>query len=123
MGNKVITVADILEAMEANNIPHQRGAWFKNKAGNSVNEAEDKIGSACILGQTAINLGVSTNDLQRAIDQAIPGFSATIISWNDHQHLSYSQMVTLTKARLKGMEDVSYIAKTQFYISELVKSS
>lgn len=112
MSKRLITIEEVLDAMEANNIPLKRGGWFD---GNR----ETKIGAACILGQTAINLGITESSLTQLLDLAVKHSYNTIIRWNDSDRLEYEVMVRRARELLKGKESVSYEADTVFYISAL----
>jgi len=119
MTTKVFTIQDFLDAIEANHIPHKRGAWFARVNG----DANSRIGAACVLGQAAINLGVSSTSLQTALNKVVRGAAGDLIYENDSLKYPYPLLVKRAKEKFKGYEDVKIELVTQFYHSEISHES
>lgn len=115
MGKKTVTVKEFLEAIEANNTPHKRGGWFDNNPNG-------KVGSACILGQACINLGVENSSLTSALNKVKHGSANKIINLNDHTQRPYSELVKAAKNEFKGLENHKLELETSFYHSEIGKA-
>lgn len=90
---KRITLAELFDAIEANGLPQTRGGYwtFTNKTYGGDNTFG--IGSACAIGQAALNLGIDYSDLEYAFEnfKNTKGTKLTdaIINKNDALHWNY----------------------------------
>lgn len=109
---RIISVQDVLDAIEQDNVPLHRGGWFSGSP-------DSLVGEACILGQAAVNLGVTTASIQNVLDKAKTGTSARIISMNDTDYANYAYMVSKARELMKGLENITFEAETRFYMSKL----
>lgn len=115
---KIVTGAEILAALEKNGFLHERG-WYDITFIDKV----ETITSACVMGQAAINLGVSMSDIEHVLDTEADGLAGTMIHYNDSQtesgnYRSYSDLKKIARRRFKPyltqkfeMHEAKYVAK------------
>ncbi len=95
---KRITGRDIIEAIRQNGYEHIRGEWFWNR---DKRGRFSPITKACVMGQAAINLGVSTQALESAFYKPV----TQMISLNDRTNLSYEELVVRAEEVFKPYLD------------------
>jgi len=102
METKKVTVAEVLEAIEKNGYKHIRGQWW----GTEWNDGPAVITSACVMGQAALNLGVSNSDLESKLNAAADGLASTMINYNDDElpsgrHRKYSELKEIARNKFR----------------------
>lgn len=121
MGKKKVTVAEFLDALEADNIKLKRGGWF-DSAGVTGSHDIQKVGAACILGVACVNLGVTDSSLGSALDKVVSGSASKIIRLNDTTTTVYPEMVKSARKLFKGKEQEVLELTTTTYLVKLLKT-
>lgn len=108
MATRTVKVSEILEAIEKNGYKHVRGQWFHS---DMTNEGIITKG-ACIMGQAAINLGISP-DFYRELDAVTGGLGSKMIDYNDSP---------LESGRYRKYSELKEIARNKFrpYLNEII---
>lgn len=134
-----VSVDQIIESMEENGYIHCRGSWFRDDDKFNIygGTEEAPITQACILGQTALNLGVENLDLQNALNQLkIPtnpwlarrgysksegwsevGIGSAAIEYNDATDLTYNKIAAKVRGWLEPYRGKTFIMTKKEYIA------
>lgn len=124
MSKVKFTLAEALDALEQNNIPIAIGT-LTTKTSRVVGNT-DVIGSACALGQCAINLGVHASALETAFGKVhLDGITlaGTIIRYNDTYKHNPSKVAKLVRERLTPEQlDQTFELESSFSIVVLKSS-
>jgi hypothetical protein len=114
-GNKKsVTVRDVLFAMLENGLPQARGTFWSRKKEAASNNFfgdviyEGEVGSACALGQAALNLGVSFGQINSGLYAISPDLRGDIIDLNDNGKKSIQEIFDVMKARYSDKFDLSF---------------
>lgn len=75
-----------------------------------------------ILGQGAVNLGVTSSSLQNELNKVKENSASKIIRLNDSTKLPYQDLVKEARKILKGYEDRTMMLETKFYHSVISKA-
>lgn len=68
MAQKVVTIGQVLDAIEQNGLPQAFNKFFVGKGGRFVSQRNPAgVGAACAVGQGAYNLGVEARSLERML--------------------------------------------------------
>jgi hypothetical protein len=97
---KKISVADVIKAAEENGFVFFKG-WHDSKY--DAKEKKQVISKACVLGQAAINLGISGPSLRTALDNIAADWTtpgSDIMKYNDNAATSYRQALAFLKKTL-----------------------
>lgn len=116
---KLVTVEDILAALERNGIPKIQGHYFEYVDGHITDAVyEKKVVAACAVGQIAINLGVDPEDL----NIQFVGLLDDIVSTNDTSMLSFQEIAKKAKEWVKegkypiNLNDSKFVHKAEYVI-------
>lgn len=84
---KKVSVRQVIEAIRQNGLPQARGKFWADTDGNPIHYIPTgekvEIGSACALGQAALNLGIRWEELNTELSSVAPDLRSDIINQND----------------------------------------
>lgn len=114
---KKFTARDIIDSIEKNGLPQTVGALFRQAEYLSpiYNFEEDTvIGSACALGQAAINLGVDYSFVDIFYNRAQEGFLGYIVNLNDNQLLDFKGIADILRVEFGDKLDTIVFSAEEF---------
>lgn len=91
-----VRVSTVIKAIEKNGYVHYRGGWFQERYGPGFNR---HIVGACILGQGALNLGITSGSMREAMKTIEDRFDDEVITMNDIKKMPYERMVEIIKEK------------------------
>lgn len=120
---KTFTARDVVDNIEKNGLPQTTGSLFRRTFGGRIYNLTDFdekpiIGSACALGQAAINLGVVqyfVDDItlkDSSLDMKKDRFLSRVIHLNDSVRLNFAQIAITLKIEFGAeLDEIKWTAK------------
>jgi hypothetical protein len=127
-----VTVDQIIEAVEQNGFIHCRNGWFKKEY--NADYGERPINEACIMGQVAINLGVTSDSLESGLNKLGTvsnkwlkhfsgddgyefGIAEAAIQYNDGSKLSYNAIAKKLRDWLEPYRGKTLKMQRYYYLA------
>lgn len=119
--DKKFTLGDILDAVIANGLPKERGTYWNRGIDWKYEDEEFTIGSACAIGQAALNLGVPYGVLDTVLGkisyrQGSQSLGHSIIRTNDGSNKSVPEIGEHYKRVYKNKLNLEYTLPVEYEI-------
>jgi hypothetical protein len=93
---KKVRISQVVKAIEENGYEHNKTGWFDQPVVDNL----FPIRAACVFGQGALNLGVSSDKLAMELNVTVPRLYSDVSRMNDSGNYTYKQLVKAIRERV-----------------------